>query len=126
VAVTEEVWDKQVGPLWSQAQVRELLGGVSSERVDEMVQSRQLVGLADSSGRLRYPAFQFRDGRPLTDLIDAFWALRAAISAWPAAAWCTSPDPALDDRTPVEFVSAGGDRDRLLALTRRDAGRLAQ
>jgi hypothetical protein len=126
VAVSQEVWENELGALLSSAQARELLGGVTRQRVDEMLRSQRLVGLLDSSGRRRYPAFQFRDGRPLTDLIDAFWVLAGVITDWSAAAWCTSPDPALDDRTPVEFAAADGDRDRLMLLARRDAARLAQ
>jgi hypothetical protein len=126
VAVSEEAWEKELGPLLSSAQVRELLGDVSRQRVDEMLRSQRLIGLLDSSGRRRYPAFQFGGGRPLTDLVDAFWVLSGPATEWSAAAWCTSPDPELDERTPAEFASAGGDRDRLLLLARRDAARLAQ
>jgi hypothetical protein len=126
VAVSQEVWENELGAMLSSAQIRELLGGVSRQRVDEMLRARRLVGLLDASGRRRYPAFQFHNGRPLTDLIDAFWLLADPVSDWTAASWCTSPEPALDDLTPAQFAAAGGDRDRLLLIAQRDSARLAQ
>jgi hypothetical protein len=126
MAVSEDVWEKELGALLSSAQVRELLGGVTRQRVDEMLRSKRLIGLLDSSGRRRYPAFQFRDGRPLTAVVDAFWVMTGAVGEWSAAAWCTSPDPALDHRTPARFAAADGDRARLMLLAQRDAARLAQ
>jgi hypothetical protein len=45
------------------AQVRELLGDVSRQRVGELLRERRLIGLRDRAGRRRFPAFQFR-GRP--------------------------------------------------------------
>jgi len=124
--VTREEWEQQVGALLSGGEVGDLLGHASHDRVDELLRARLLIELVDSSGQRCYPAFQFRDGQPVTDVIDAFWLVRATITDWSAAAWCTSPDPALGDRTPAQFAAAGGDREQLMTLARRDAARLAQ
>ena len=96
VAVAGQVWEHELGPSLSSSQVRELLGGVSRQRVDELLKSRRLIGLHESGGRWRFPAFQFVDGQPLDALVSAFWTVAGgAVSDWTAASWCVAPDDAL-------------------------------
>src|ERR1039458_1491534 len=64
LAAAGAAWENELGPLLTSAQVRELLGNVSRQRVDELLRSRRLIGMSDRSGRRRFPLFQFRDGRP--------------------------------------------------------------
>lgn len=123
----EELWEGQLGPLLSSAQVRELLGGVSRQRVDELLRARRLIGLSDASGRRRFPAFQFGDGRPLVSLVEAFWTLAAsAESEWTAAGWCTAPNDELEASSPVAWAAHGRDSERLALVAARDAERLAR
>jgi hypothetical protein len=111
----------------SGAQVRELLGGVSRQRVDELLRSRRLIGLREGSGRRRYPVFQFEETRPLEPLVAAFWILAGgAVSEWTAASWCVRADPALDGQSPLEWARAGRDAERLLEIARQDAARLSE
>ena len=127
LAAAGHAWENELGPLFTSAQVRELLGGVSRQRVDELLRKRRLIGLLDRDGRRRFPAFQFRDGRPQESLIDAFWLVAdGAVTPWTAASWCVSEDDALDGLSPLRWVREGRDADRLLTLARRDAARLAQ
>jgi hypothetical protein len=127
LAVAEEVWEGELGPLLSSAQVRELLGGVSRQRVDELLRSHRLIGLADSGGRRRFPGFQFVDGRPQAPLIDAFWTLSdSAVEGWTAASWCVATDDALDGLSPALWAREGRDPERLRRVAVQDAARLAQ
>ena len=127
LAAAGHAWENELGPVFTSAQVRDLLGGVSRQRVDELLRKRRLIGLLDRDGRRRFPAFQFRDGRPQESLIDAFWLVAdGAVTPWTAASWCVSEDDALDGLSPLRWLREGRDADRLLTVARRDAARLAQ
>jgi hypothetical protein len=127
LAVAGVAWERALGPLLSSAQVRELLGGISRQRVDELVRSKRLIGLRERSGRRRFPLFQFDDGRPLESLIAAFCTVAdAGLDEWSAASWCAHPDPALDGGSPVQWAHAGRDPERLARVARQDARRFAQ
>ncbi|HET6550792.1 MAG TPA: hypothetical protein VFG79_20180, partial [Solirubrobacter sp.] len=127
LAAAAEVWEHELGPLLSSAQVRELLGDVSRQRVDELLRSRRLIGLLDQGGRRRFPAFQFYDGRPQGPLVEAFWTVAdAAVSPWTAASWCVSDDDQLDGVSPVRWVHEHRDSEQLALVARRDAARLTQ
>jgi hypothetical protein len=121
-------WENELGPSLSSAQVRELLGDVSRQRVDELLREQRLIGLRDSSGRRRFPIFQFRDdGRPLDSLVAAYWTVTSgAASDWTAASWCVAPDDALDGRSPVQWAREGRDPERLASIAAQDAARLAR
>ena len=57
LAAAGQAWENELGPSLSSAQVRELLGDVSRQRVDELLREHRLIGLRDSSGRRRFPVF---------------------------------------------------------------------
>jgi len=126
LAASAQVWENELGPLLSSAQVRELLGDVSRQRVDELLRTRRLIGLRDGSGRRLFPVFQFQDGRPHHALIDAYWTVAATASEWSAASWCVSDDEALEGLSPARWVREGRDPERLAAVARQDAARLAR
>jgi hypothetical protein len=129
LAVSEEVWEHELGPLLSSADVRELLGDISRQRVDELLRARRLIGLRDSAGRRRFPAFQFRDGRALEALVAAYWVVAdadAVASDWTAASWLVSSDQALGGRSPVQWVRDGRDAGRLITVAGQDAARLTR
>ncbi len=120
-------WQGELGPLLDSAQVRELLGGVSRQRVTELLAARRLVGLRDRGGRLRFPAYQFVDGAPSEPLVAAFWTLAdASASDWTAASWCSTPDDALEGLSPAAWAHERRDPDRLAQVARQDAARLAR
>ncbi len=127
IAAANQLWENELGPVLSSAQVRELLGGVSRQGVDERLKSRRLIGLRDSGGRWRFPAFQFEDGQPLSALVDAFWTLaKGTMSDWTAASWCVEPDDALEGRSPLQWARSGEDLERLKLVARQDAARLSR
>jgi hypothetical protein len=127
LAASGAAWENEIGPMLSSGQVRELLGDVSRQRVDELLRSRRLIGLRDDSGRRRFPGFQFRDGRPLEDLVSAYWTVAEAVASdWTAASWCTSRDEALDGLSPVRWAHEGRDPERLGRVARQDAARLGR
>ncbi len=127
LAAAGQTWENELGPLLSSGQVRALLGDISRQRVDERLRSRRLIGLRDSGGRWRFPAFQFADGQPLQPLTSAFWTVAAgAISEWTAAAWCVAPDEALDGETPAAWAHSGNAPERLQQVAEQDRVRLAQ
>jgi len=127
LAAAGPAWENELGPSLSSAQVRELLGDVSRQRVDELLREHRLIGLRDSSGRRRFPVFQFQDdGRPMEALVSAYWTLAdAAISDWTAAAWCVATDEALDGRSPLAWAREHRDPERLARVAAQDAARLA-
>ena len=127
LAAAGQVWESELGPLLTSSQVRELLGDVSRQRVDELLRAHRLIGLRDHGGRRRFPSFQFRDGRPLELLIDAYWRVAGgAVDEWTAASWCVAPDEALEGQSPAQWARDGRDPDRLARIARQDAARLAQ
>jgi hypothetical protein len=120
-------WENELGPLLTSSDVRRLLGDVSRQRVDELLRSRRLIGLRDKAGRRRFPLFQFQDGQPIGSLVAAYWTLTdGAASEWTAGAWCVATDPALGELSPVQWARAHKDPERLLAVARQDASRLAR
>lgn len=119
------MWERELGPLLSEADVAELLG-VSIEAVADRVGQRRLIALPDSGGARRLPAFQFHEGQPLADVIAAFWKVAdVSTSPWTAASWCVATDIALDGHSPVQWSIARRDAGRLLRIAHRDAARLA-
>jgi hypothetical protein len=122
-----QVWESELGPLLTSSQVRELLGDVSRQRVDELLRGQRLIGLRDQGGRRRFPSFQFRDGRPLEFLIGAYWTVAGgAVDEWTAASWCVAPDEALEGQTPAQWARDDRDPGRLARIARQDAARLEQ
>ena len=127
IAASEVAWERALGPLLSGLEVRELLGGISRQRVDELLRGKRLIGLRDRAGRRRYPLFQFADGRPVEQLIDAFYEVSGSgLDEWSAASWCTHPDPSLDGESPAQWAKTGRDPERLTRIARQDASRFAQ
>lgn len=127
IAVSEEAWEDELGPLLSSAHVRHLLGDVSRQRIDELLKAHRLIGLSDSSSRRRFPAFQFHEGRTIEALVEAFWTMTSGlVSGWSAAAWCTARHDELDERTPAAWAKDGADPERLLLVAGRDALRLSR
>jgi hypothetical protein len=126
IAAAQAVWENELGPLLSTAKVRELLGGVSRQRVDELLRARRLIGLRESSGRWRYPLFQFQDGRPIELLVTVFWIIvEGGLEEWSTASWCVTPDPALDGSSALQWCREGKDAERLLKIARQDAARFS-
>jgi hypothetical protein len=127
LAVSEAVWGEHIGPTMSSADVAELLGGVTRQRVSELAREHRLIALRERSGRTQFPAMQFRDGEPLQPLVRAFWIVAdAPVDPWTAASWSVSPHDGLEDLSPAQWARGDHDPDQLLRVAHRDAARLSQ
>ena len=125
-AAAATVWEDVVGPLLSGQQVRELMGGVSRQRLEQLAGSGRLIVLEERSGQRRYPAWQFgEDGRPLAALVAAHQRLvtDGEMSPWSAASWCVHEHDQLGGLSPLDWARAGRDPDYLALVAGRDAAR---
>jgi hypothetical protein len=122
----DDAW-AAVGPLLSDAQLRERLG-VSAERLDTLVAAGSLLVLVERSGARRYPAWQLAGARPLEALVAAHRVLveQGGISPWSAASWCVHAHGELSGLSPRAWAHAGHDRERLMLVASRDAERAAR
>ena len=122
------VWEDAVGPLLSGPQARELLGGVSRQRLDQLIKAGRVIVLEERSGDRRFPAWQFHDGRPLEGLAAAHHELVAVgkTDPWTAAAWCVAAHPQLSDQSPRDWAVGEDDAKHLALVAHRDASRLAR
>jgi hypothetical protein len=129
LAASATVWEEAIGPLLDAQAARELLGGVSRQRLEQLVSAGRLIVLEERSGQRRFPAWQFgEDGRPLSGLVDAHRALvtDGRMSPWSAASWCVHEHPELEGHTPQAWARSGGDRERLAAVAAHDSARSAR
>jgi hypothetical protein len=125
-AAAATVWEDVVGPLLSGQQVRELMGGVSRQRLEQLAGSGRLIVLEERSGQRRYPAWQFgEDSRPLATLVAAHQRLvtDGEMSPWSAASWCVHEHDQLGGLSPLDWALAGRDPDYLALVAGRDAAR---
>jgi hypothetical protein len=122
------VWEDTVGPLLTGAQARELLGGVSRQRLGQLLGEGRLIALEKRSGERVFPAWQFRHGQLLRPLVAAHRTLveEADESPWTAASWCVNAHPELGGQSPLEWAAGDGAAERLLLVAGRDASRLAR
>lgn len=130
----DAVWQDTLGPLLSSGDVQDLLG-ISREALRQRVAAGKVLALpTDHPNRRLYPAFQFKEGDTLpglTDVLHAFFAEThgsgpASVSPHTVASWLVGPKAALDDRSPVDILRAGRDREAVVRLARRAAARLAR
>lgn len=126
LAAAATAWEDALGSQLDTAHVRELLGGVSKQRISELLQQHRLIGIQASNARWQFPAFQFAEGRlPAAKLAEAFWQLSTrAVDPWSAASWCVSPNSQLDGRTPAEVAAT--DAELVATVGELDADRLSR
>lgn len=103
-AEDDRAWAEQLGPVYSQRQVAELLGK-SRQAVSA---DRGLLRLAMRDGTVGYPVLQFEGDRILPGLREVVHTLApAAATSWTVASWLTSPSADLDGETPIERLRRG-------------------
>ena len=66
----------------------------------------------------QYPAFQFDDGKPRSEVARVLEALPKTMSGWQIAFWFTSANPSLDMRVPADCLT---DIDAVVAAAVREA-----
>lgn len=98
------------GPFWSDQKVLEALGLGSPRRLRSRRTAGALLGLATSDGATIYPVWQFvRTGAGVEVRSDLRPMLRALRShdGWAVAVLLCTPQPELDDISPIEWSRAG-------------------
>jgi hypothetical protein len=95
--------------------------GVDARRIRQLLSERRLLGVRDGV-RWRVLDLQIVGDSLVPNIGQVISALPHALSALAAATWLTSPEPDLEigDRpvSPIEWLSTGGDPDRVSALAR--------
>jgi hypothetical protein len=121
VVLAGGAWERALGELLTSAEARALLGGISREALRKRVASGSVIALRDDAGLVRYPRWQFdasggtpfRAVKELSAIFDA-----AGLDPWTLAAFATTPQPELDDRTPIAAF-ADADTEPLLLSAHR-------
>jgi hypothetical protein len=112
--------DAEIGPFYDTASVATLLGGVSKQAVEARRKKHTILAAKTADGRWAYPTFQFTGSDVAPALVPAIQAFRHA-PAWSAAAWFVTPNPDLDDATPLEWARDGRATNMLLSSAQRTA-----
>lgn len=86
-------------------EVREVLRGVSRQRVEQRVREGSLLAVPGPSNHRRYPAAQFgADGEVVAGLAEVTSALPTK-NPWAILNFLVNPDVALDGRRPIDLLS---------------------
>jgi hypothetical protein len=85
-------WAKVLGPVYSTAQVKSLLGG-SRQAVNDRVRRRTLLALRTTDDHLVYPSFQFEGTKVLPGLAEVLQAVGDVVDNWTLASWLVAPQP---------------------------------
>lgn len=101
--------DAKSAPLLSTAQVAELLGRAPSN-VRRSAGTHDLYAVHRGTGReLGFPSWQFVNDLPLRGLREVLAALPDSMHPLSVEGFMTTPQEELEDRSPVEWLSTGGD-----------------
>jgi hypothetical protein len=126
LAASDLVWHKQLGPLYSSKQVREVMGRGTRQSVSELAKRGRLLALPEADGRLAFPAFQFgRNGERLPALERILKIFDGAVETpYTVASWFVTPEPRLNGKTPAAWLRAGRSTQPVLEAAARYAARL--
>lgn len=102
------LWMEHLGAFYDTDGVRALLARDGAPVTRQAVHKRKgLLGLPTGSGRVVYPAFQFRDGTLIPGLDRVLSALpETLISRWTVASWLVSPEAHLDSERPIDVLAS--------------------
>ena len=110
----------EIGPFYDTAGVATLLGGVSKQAVADRRKKHTILAVKTSDGRWAYPTFQFTGNDVDPALVPAIQAFRSA-PAWSAALWFVTPNPDLDEATPLEWAHSERSAQALVTSAGRTA-----
>lgn len=121
VVLAGGAWERALGELLTSAEARILLGGISREALRKRVRSGSVLALRDDPDLIRYPRWQFdaANSAPfgaIKKLNEIFGG--AGLDPWTLAAFATTPQSELDDRTPADAFG-DADLEPLLISARR-------
>lgn len=112
------------GGAFTLEQVREVLHGVSRQRIEQRVRDGSLLAVPGPSNHRRYPVAQFgNDGEVVAGLSEVTGALPTK-NPWAILNFLVTPDAALDGRRPIDLLH-GNEVAPVVAAARSvgDAGR---
>jgi hypothetical protein len=100
------LWVEHLGGMYDTAAVRSLLGRDGEPVSRQAVHKRKgLMALATGSGRVVYPAFQFRGRQLVHGLGQVMSELpESLVSRWTLASWFVTPERDLGDRRPIDVL----------------------
>jgi hypothetical protein len=126
LAVSDLVWHKHLGPLYSSKQVRDVMGRGTRQSVSELAKRGRLLALPETDDRLAFPAFQFgRTGKRLPALERILEIFEGAVETpYTVASWFVTPEPRLQGKTPAAWLRAGRSPEPVLEAATRYAERL--
>lgn len=109
VVGTAELWQEDLGAFYDTRGVQQLLSREGKPVTRQAVSKRvSLLALKTGSGRVVYPAFQFRGGKPVAGLGELLRILTEDIvSPWTVASWLNAPTPDLGDESPIGLLEEG-------------------
>jgi len=99
-------WVEHLGAFYDTDAVRQLLARVGEPVSRQAVNKRKgLLALTTGSGRVVYPALQFRHRTPAPGLSRVLEELpEDRVSRWTVASWLNSPEADLDGQRPIEVL----------------------
>lgn len=105
---TDREWTEHLGGFYTVNAVRHLLSRRGRPVTKQAVSKRRdLLALKTGSGRVVYPKFQFRHGRPVAGLSEVLAIFDdAVVSPWTVASWLVSPNRDFEGDTPIEVLAA--------------------
>jgi hypothetical protein len=107
---------RESSPRLATREVADLLGR-DPANVRRSVGNGGIYAINDGPQReLSFPEWQFVDQRPLRGMREVVAALPESIHPLSLEAWMTTTDEELDDRSPVDWLSTGGDVDVVVRL----------
>lgn len=102
-------WDGQIGPFYTTQKLVDLLG-CSRQAINDRVHRSTLLALRTSDDVLVYPIWQFEGDHVVPGLGDVLSVFRGArIDPWLIASWLRAPQYNLDERSVVDWLTAGFD-----------------
>lgn len=100
----DRAWSDQLGPVYRQASVAQLLG----KSRQAVAADQRLLRLELRNGAIGYPAFQFDGRRLLPGMAEVVTVLATEVaSTWTIASWLTSPQPSLASGRPLDLLRSG-------------------
>lgn len=131
-AAAAAAWRNRLGDHIDTEQLVQLLGSISRQALDSRKRTGSLFALP-GTGTSHYPTWQFAIDantatvRPVVlRIVTEFREYLDDVSPFTIAAWATSPEPELDNRTPADWIINSGDDDRVVLAARRSAHLEAQ
>lgn len=125
-APVDRTYAELIGPCFSSAGIRRVLGIPSKQALDDRRQRGTILAAQTSDGVWVYPAFQVdaHDGQVHARLRPLLQALKGA-PRWGTALWFVTPQPDLGELSPLEASKQSSLRTRTRELAEQYAATVA-